>query len=107
MWPKNVYEVYVHDARLLILWYEIVTVVVILAEESFSESLRKEIEGRIALITNGHGSDYDTADTASMTSTIGEDAPVNERQKVRLLLIAATAKLIYYYNGLYSWGGFL
>jgi len=57
----------------------------LIAEESFSESLRRDIEGKIALITNGYqrDSDQDTIpDTSSQLSTIGDDVPVHQRQKV-------------------------
>lgn len=66
-----------------------------LADESFSESLRRGVEAQVALLTNGNGthangndamSDDDTlADTASV-STLGDDVPLKERQKVSELL---------------------
>ena len=61
------------------------------ADESFSESMRRGIEAQVALLTNGNGrhaatngalSDDDTlADTASV-STLDDDVPHKEKQKV-------------------------
>lgn len=62
------------------------TVLSVSGDESISEAMRRDIESKIALITNGYhrDSDQDTIpDTGSvMSSTIDEDAPIAQQQQV-------------------------
>ncbi|XP_067934998.1 uncharacterized protein [Watersipora subatra] len=64
--------------------------------ESFSESLKKDIEGRIAMITAvSHDSDQDTiADTSSQQS-LDDEANVKDRQKHHLDQIEKESHSIY------------